>query len=140
MTGQNFCKAAQESFFLLVRYTSQLGLVHGLGEIFVGMGTLFITVTSTLAGYLILTRTSLNTSVLSPFGPTLAFFLISYVIGHNMMSIYGMSADTIVHCYCMDDEIHEKAGGPQHAPEILRHFITNHGQGQNIVKQPLASQ
>jgi len=104
------------------------------------MGTVFITIASTLAGYLILTRTSLNNDVLSPFGPTLAFLIISYVVGNNMMSIYGMSADTIIHCYCMDDEIHEKAGGPQHAPKILREFISNHGNGQNLAKIPLSSQ
>jgi len=104
------------------------------------MGTVFITITATLAGYLILTRTSLSDKVLSPFGPTLAFLIISYVVGHNMMSIYGMSADTIIHCYCMDDEIHEKAGGPQHAPPLLREFITNHGQGQNLAKAPLSNQ
>jgi len=122
----------------MVRYTSQLGLVHGIGEIFVGIGTLMITMASTLIGYLLLTRTSLNEKILSPFGPTCAFLLISYVIGHNFMSIYGMSADTIVHCYCMDDEIHEKSGGPQHAPPLLRKFIDNHNSEKGM-KQPLSS-
>jgi len=73
-----------------------------------------------LIGYLIITRVnSISKEITSPFFPTLIFLLISYVVGHNFMSIYGMSADTIVHCYCMDDEIHEKDGGAQHAPPLL---------------------
>jgi len=73
---------------------------------------------------LIITKTSISNDVMSSFAPTLIFLLISYVVGHNFMSIYGMSADTIIHCYCMDDEIHEKEGGAQHAPQLLQEFIT----------------
>jgi len=138
MTGENFCKAAEESFFLIMRFWAQLGVVHGIGEVFVGIGTLFITVLSTMVGYLIITKTSLNQDILSPFAPTLVFFFISYVVGHNFMSIYGMSADTIIHCFCMDEEIHEKEGGAQHAPELLRSFIHEH-KGKNELNAPLAS-
>jgi len=90
-----------------------------------------------MIGYLILTKTSLQNDILSPFAPTLVFFFISYVIGHNFMSIYGMAADTIIHCYCIDDESHEKDGA-QHAPELLRQFIQSHKDKQDMNQQPLA--
>jgi len=34
-----------------------------------------------------------------------------------------MAADTIIHCYCMDEEIHENQGGAQYVPKLLREFI-----------------
>jgi len=139
MTGENFCKAAEEAFFLICRYVVSLGLVHGIGEVFVWFGTLFITVGSTLIGWLILTHTSLHTKIYSPMAPTVLFVIISYVIGSNFMSVYGMSADTIIHCYCMDDELHESQGGAQHAPELLRDFIQEH-QKKNPMAQKLVDQ
>jgi len=56
MTGENFCKAAEDAFFLIVRWAVSLGLVHGIGDVFVFVGTAFITVSSSVAGYLILTK------------------------------------------------------------------------------------
>ena len=49
------------------------------------------------------------------------FALISYIIGSNFMSVYGTSADTIIHCYCLDDDVNK---GAQHAPEELKEFLT----------------
>jgi hypothetical protein len=123
MTGENFCKAAEESFFLVARFAFSLGFVHGIGSVFVFIGTIFITLISTFLGWLILTR-ELSDQVFSSFGPTLVFFVVSYVIGSNFMSIYGMSADTIIHCFCIDSEAHD--GGPQHAPPLLNEFVETH--------------
>lgn len=39
------------------------------------------------------------------------------------MSVYGVAADTIIHCYAMDDELHAHAGGARHAPEFLKAVV-----------------
>jgi len=72
---------------------------------------------------------------MSAFAPTLIFLLVSYVVGHNFMSIYGMSADTIIHCYCMDDETND--GSPQHAPPLLQDFIIQH-KAKMELNEPIA--
>jgi len=125
MTGENFCQGAHDSFYLIVRYTATLGIVHGIGEVFVLIGTLAITAVSTLIGYILITQTNISTHISSPVFPTLVFALLSYVVGASFMSVYGTSADTIIHCYCMDDEMHEDKGEPQHAPPLLRDFMQN---------------
>jgi len=121
----------------MLRFSAELGLVHGIGEIFVGIGTLFITAASSVIGYMIITKTTVSQEILSPLGPTVVFVVLSFVIGHNFMSIYGMAADTIIHCYCMDEEIHERTGGAQHVPPLLRSFLDDHKSKQPTNKVPL---
>ena len=71
MTGESFCKAAHDAFYLIIRYAVSLGLVHGIGNIFVWIGTLFITTGSTLIGYILITHTSIANKILSPIFPTI---------------------------------------------------------------------
>jgi len=40
------------------------------------------------------------------------------------MSVYGMAADTVIHCFCMDSEMHDN--GPQYVPPLLQDFVDNH--------------
>ena len=40
------------------------------------------------------------------------------------MSVYGTSADAIIHVFCMDEEMHSY--GAKHAPELLKEFIHEH--------------
>jgi hypothetical protein len=54
------------------------------------------------------------------------------MIGHMFMSVYGVSADTIIHVYCMDEEMHEY--GARHAPPLLKEFVDKH-----VPKQLLAN-
>jgi len=41
------------------------------------------------------------------------------------MSVYGMGADTILQCFCIDEEVHKthKNINAQYCPESLRDFI-----------------
>jgi len=122
MTGESFCQATQDAFYLLLRNAGRFGIVNGLGFLFVFVGQLFITFAATFAGYLIITRSDHFTENLySPVAPTIVFFVLSLMIGHIFMSVYGVSADTIIHCYCMDEEIHDRQ--PNYAPEALKGFL-----------------
>ncbi len=40
------------------------------------------------------------------------------------MNVYGISANTIIHCFAMDEEIND--GNAQHAPQELRDFVDEH--------------
>ncbi len=46
------------------------------------------------------------------------------MISHVFMSVYGCSADTIVQCYCMDEEMNGRA---KNAPEIMKKFVDGAG-------------
>lgn len=42
------------------------------------------------------------------------------------MSVYGMAIDTILQCFCLDEELNRTKGkDPQHAPGPLRDFMSH---------------
>jgi len=124
MTGESFCKATTEAFLLALRNVVRFGMVHGFAWLFLFLGQIIVSGCATFLGYLIITQTEhYKESVISPVVPTIFFFLSSYIVAHVFMGIYGMSADTIVHCFAMDEEIHD--GQVMHAPEELRDYIDN---------------
>ena len=48
--------------------------------------------------------------------------VIGYVIGHLVMSIYGMTGDTLMHCYLLDEDKNQGVA-KSHCPEQLRKFM-----------------
>jgi solute carrier family 44 protein 1 (choline transporter-like protein)/choline transporter-like protein 2/4/5 len=124
MTGKSFCGAAHDAFFLAVRNGLRFGVVHGIGDVFIWIGDLFITFLSAFIGYLIISHGTLSSEISSPFYPTICFALLSFVIASNFMNIYGISSDTIIHCFCMDEEMHDDEA--RHAPKLLREFVHHH--------------
>ena len=76
MTGDNFCKAAEESFFLSARNAVRLGIVHGLGSLFSLVGEVFISAGTAFFAYVILTRTDpYKSTVSTPAVPTIVMIL-----------------------------------------------------------------
>ena len=47
------------------------------------------------------------------------------------MSVYGISADTIMHCFAMDEEIND--GLAKHAPEQLKEFVDEHNNKKALL-------
>jgi len=134
MTGENFCKATTEAFFLSIRNALRFGMVHGFAYVFLFLGQLIIAGSATALGYIIITKTEhYQEVVISPIVPSIFFFLTAYITSHTFMGIYGMSADTIIHCFAMDEEIHD--GSVHHAPEELRDYIDNHLSKKLLVEE-----
>jgi len=57
--------------------------------------------------------------------------LIGYVIGSVFMMVYGVAADTIVHCYCIDEELNFNN---KYAPAILREFVEQHSGKHALIR------
>jgi len=70
MTGESFCTASREAFFLALRNAARFGAVHGIGGLFVFVGKLFITCLGTMIGYSILTSDQYTDLLYSPIAPT----------------------------------------------------------------------
>jgi len=71
MTGESFCDATRDAFFLNLRNATRFGIVHGIGTLFVFIGQLFITFIGTLSGYLILSQAPyFQSNLYSPLAPT----------------------------------------------------------------------
>jgi len=128
LTGKNFCFAAKDAFFLILRNPIRFSVVGGIGSVFVLFGKVFVASITALAGFLVITRWDrFNDSLYSPFIPTLLMFIFAYVIGACFMTVYGMAADTILACFIVDEELQAKKNSPPlHCPEALRDFLHKH--------------
>jgi len=89
-----------------------------LGKIFVFFGQLFISAAATIIGYVIISYDdTYKDNIFSPAIPTVMFFIISFVIGSIFMSIFGMAADTLLMCLCVDKELSQ--GSAKSCPTAL---------------------
>ena len=125
LQGSNFCTAAREAFFIILRNASRFLAAGSIGAIFMHLGKWVITLGSAYGGYMIIINADRwNDKIHSPIFPTVLFMLIAYMIAGIFMSVYGMACDTILQCFLVDEELSSKKGRPAgHSPEILADFM-----------------
>ena len=95
-----------------------------IGGFFNLIGILFISSSTGLIGYLLVTRIDQFSEKLnSPILPTFVMTMVGFFVSTLTMNIYGMSGDAMMHCFLLDEELNQKM--PKHTPEELQSFIKN---------------
>merc|ERR1719454_1840071 len=125
--GSNFCVSCRDAFFLILRNGFLFAIASGIGEIFIFLGRAFIIVATTVAMYYAMTTDAVTGENVSNkldniYGPLFMIVAISYITGTMFMSVWGMAADTILQCFCVDKEL-SKGKFNNHTPEQLRSFV-----------------
>ena len=108
LKGDSFCTAAWEGFALIVRNLGRFSTLAAIGSLFTTIGTIFISVSSAIIGYFLITEVSyfseqLNSCIL----PVTVFFIIGLVMGLVTMSIFGISGDALMHSFLLDEELNK---------------------------------
>ena len=117
--GKNFCVSAFEGFGLLIRNLGRFSTLILLGSFFSLFGTLFIGAASGFTGYFIVTKVdSISKELDSPIAPTVLMTFIGIIIGYVSMSVFGMSADALMHSFLLDEEINK--GQAKAYPELAK--------------------
>ena len=117
--GDCFCKAAWEGFALTIRNLGRFSVLTLLGKLFSTIGTLFITVASGIIGYLVIQNYGfLSEDINSAFLPVFCMVMVGLIIGLVTMNVFGMSADTLLYCFLIDEEINK--GQPKAMPELQK--------------------
>ena len=119
LKGDSFCTAAWEGFGLIIRNLGRFSVLAVVGGMFSIVGILFITVSSCIIGYFLITNVSvfsenLNSCVL----PVVCFGIIGFVMGRVTMSIFSVSGDALIHSFLLDEEINK--GQPKAFPELQK--------------------
>ena len=97
MNSKNFCQSAMEAFILILKHASKFMVISGLGGIFMLLGKMTIASLSTFLGYILIENwPSIKDRLESQIAPLVVIFLISYVVGAVFISVYSISADTIL--------------------------------------------
>ena len=129
--GKNFCRSCQDSYGLITRNTIRLGSLHLIGDSAVVVGKLFVSVFTTLAGYLLMTRSSSHSDFAnsSPLLPTMLIFISSWLVASLFMQVYSQTINTLMVCFIVDEEVN---GDAKHAPMGLRRQIDEYGGDKGI--------
>ena len=114
------------AFILILKHADKFMLVSGIGNIFMFLGKMSIASLTAFVGYIILENwISIKKNLDSPMAPTIVIFMIAYVVGAVFISVYSISADTILQCFLVDTDISIQQGREEahHRPEALEGFI-----------------
>ena len=72
ITGEGFCTAAHEAFYLIVRSSAEFAISHGVGHLIMFFGKLLITASCTFIGYIMITQIEyFSEQIFTPVMPTL---------------------------------------------------------------------
>jgi len=124
LTGKGFCKSAHNAFYLMFRNPALFTSCHGIGLILIFIGKIFIASGTTIICYFVLEETEYYQELIySPICPCVVIFVVTYFIGYMIMNIYGVAADTILQCYCLDSEASHAKGRNKYTPEVLKEFV-----------------
>ncbi len=117
LKGDSFCGAGGRVFKLIVSHGSVFMVVNVLGEIIMFLGKVLIASISAWGAYILLE----NITQFGPGGanalsstwlPVLVTVFFSYAVASGFMSVFDLSIDTVLVCYCTDiDENLERNKG-----------------------------
>lgn len=120
LNNMNFCSAAWESFYLVVRHAGRFASAGWIGFIMMLLGKGTIMGISALLTFII-TKYKFKL-VQQPLVPAIFVFFFSYLVGSLFMSIFSFSCTAILHCFISDEDSGEHHG---RVPESLTPFLAH---------------
>ena len=88
ITGEGFCTSAHQGFYLVLRSTREYAITHGVGYLIMFFGKLFISMSCTIVGYMIIEHVQyFSEDIYSPFMPTIVTYLLFRYSLSSVMSL-----------------------------------------------------
>ena len=128
--NSHFCKAMQESFYLMVRHAGRFSSAGIIGWIITALGK-----GALIAGnaYIaILLCREYYPEITQPFIPAFIVALIAYLVSSLFLTIYDFSSLAILHCFLMDEDF----GGSEKTPKSLTKFLEINDEMANVDIKP----
>ena len=126
IASESFCPSALHSFLLILKNMAKFAFVENIADAFMFLAKTFIAVLTTLAGYSLLpVMTDIR---VDPVLPCCFIFAFAYLVACQFISIFDVSANTILQCYLFDADIAGSAGlDMRHVPKSLVKFLQLQG-------------
>jgi hypothetical protein len=123
VTGRPFCSSATEALSLLTKNLIKVAVVRSIGWAFLFVGKLFIAAASGgIAAAFLLTQPPYSTELYSITAPVVVVVAGAWLVAIAFMGVYNMTIDTILICFCIDQE-RVKAGEPPYCSASLAALI-----------------
>jgi len=134
LRGTPFCTSAKNAFFLILRNIVRFGAMAMLGACVRVIGELFVTVATTLVGYLILQ--ALYPEV-DPILPVAIYFVLGYLVSRMLMNVFGLAVDTTLQCFIITEEMKHREG--DFVPKALSAFVQKQDLNGSEDRHPCCS-
>jgi len=118
--GYPFCKAAQESFFLIVRNASRIVSVGLVSDLIIVFCKLTIVSSIGVSSFFTL-QWLYGDLIFSIVGVTIFISIISWVIADMFLGVLSVAISTILQCFLIDEEKHPE--GSIYVPTELNIFM-----------------
>jgi hypothetical protein len=100
--GSNFCIAAKNAFFLIMRNAVRFGVIAVVGKGIRVIGIFFITAGTGVLGYFVFTSMYAD---MTPTVPVIIYVFVGYVVGKLFVNVYGLAVDTVLQCFLACEEM-----------------------------------
>ena len=102
ISNENFCSSAVNAFILVLKNSAKFTFVHTIGSVFMIIAKVCIAIVTTVICYFVMKDILSNQF---PYVPLAVIFLCSYGVASVFISVFEVSANTILQCYLIDLDI-----------------------------------
>ncbi|XP_026997255.1 choline transporter-like protein 2 isoform X1 [Tachysurus fulvidraco] len=125
--GKNFCTAARDAFFLLMRNMIRVAVLDKVTDFLLFLGKLLIVgIVGVLSFFFFSGRAKVEVvpNLNYYWVPMLTIMVGSYLIAHGFFSVYAMCVDTLFLCFCEDLERNDgSAARPYYMSSTLHEIL-----------------
>jgi len=122
--GYPFCKAARKGFYLVARNLRRIAAIEAIGNFVFFIGQLMIAAVSGLF-CLSWMRAYYRDETTDVVWPSLFATFLAWHIGGAFVGVVDMVSDTVLVCFCADEEIFGLSSPESYATPGLRKFVSN---------------
>lgn len=119
----------------MTEYFLTFATLSGLVELFLIMGTIIISLTVTFLGYYLLKwYGDLMNVQFETIGPIIIILIISITVSLLFNNIFEISADTMLHCYILEDRLNQRLKYAEYScPDKMYNIITEMNTHKRLV-------
>lgn len=125
LTGASYCASAQRAVLLILKNALRVATVNAIAFIVIIVGKLFVTFACGFVAFLWTDRASNfkpggAEELTSQWLPVLFAMLVAFLVCQTFFDVYDLTINTILLCFCMDEEM-----GSNHAGQNLAGLLNN---------------
>ncbi|XP_046721930.1 choline transporter-like protein 2 isoform X1 [Silurus meridionalis] len=135
--GKNFCTAARDAFFLLMRNVIRVAVLDKVTDFLLFLGKLLIVGIVGIISFFFFSGRAKGVDVVPNLNyywvPILTIAVGSYLIAHGFFSVYAMCVDTLFLCFCEDLERNDgSAARPYYMSSTLHDILSKNTEAPAV--------
>ncbi|KAJ8033653.1 Choline transporter-like protein 3 [Holothuria leucospilota] len=127
--GYSFCKAAQKAFTVIVSNALRVAAINSVGDFLLLLAKITVTAGVIAIGIEFFQE---NPDVNFYAVPIAVAAIFAFIVSHIFLSVYEMTIDTLLICFCEDCEMNDGLSQPYFMSRNLMNFVDNAKKAQRL--------